>query len=81
MADSYNFTHKNRGVALLFVHEHFDDNHNTRKGIDNDTDSLKIILTALGFEVRIYVDLKRAEIVTVIANGNLFFIDIYAEIM
>ncbi|GLV32757.1 Death related ICE-like caspase [Carabus blaptoides fortunei] len=68
MADSYNFRHKYRGVALIFVHKHFEDKCEARKGIEYDTISLKTILIAFGFEVRIYADLSRTEIVTIIAN-------------
>lgn len=58
-------SHKNRGYALIFNHEHFED-WKPRPGTKIDCDKLHQTLTNLHFNVIIYKDKKRAEIRTII---------------
>lgn len=75
MADSYNFTHDRRGVALIFIHERFDDSeHKPRNGVEADRKLLQCFLSTLGFEIRMYNDLKLAQITEILTSGNILII-------
>lgn len=72
----YKMNHKNRGLALIFNHETFYSfDMPTRKGTSVDRDRLKRTFTDLGFEVRVYDNLKEAEIRTTLENGELNLTD------
>lgn len=53
----YDMNHKNRGIAMIFNHEHFDGNKR-RLGTDKDRDRLKVSLERFGFDVKVYNDLS-----------------------
>ncbi|NXM58790.1 CASP6 protein, partial [Illadopsis cleaveri] len=63
-AVEYKMNHKRRGVALIFNHERFfwQLRQQDRYGTMADRDSLKRSLTDLGFEVRLFDDLKAADV-------------------
>ena len=50
--------HFHRGKAIIFNHQYFDESLglNDRMGSDVDTNNLKLILTNLEFEVKVYND-------------------------
>lgn len=52
----YDMDNKNRGIALVFNHEHFYENAR-RLGTEKDRDRLKVSLERFGFEVRVFNDL------------------------
>ncbi|CAH0720685.1 unnamed protein product, partial [Brenthis ino] len=55
----YNMNHKNRGMAIIFNHEHFDiHNLRPRTGTNADSDNLSRVLKGLGFRVTIVNNLK-----------------------
>ncbi|XP_029665203.1 caspase-1-like [Formica exsecta] len=54
-AEEYDMNHKRRGVALILNHVHFE-SMSTRKGSVKDSLHLKVSLSKLGFDVRIYTD-------------------------
>lgn len=54
-AEEYDMNHKRRGVALILNHVHFE-SMSTRKGSVKDSLDLKVSLSKLGFDVRIYTD-------------------------
>lgn len=54
-AEEYDMNHKRRGVALILNHVHFE-SMSTRKGSVKDSLDLKLSLSKLGFDVRIYTD-------------------------
>jgi caspase-like apoptosis-related cysteine protease len=59
----YNMTHTRRGIAIIFNHESFDNRSLTvREGTNVDVFNLKYTLKGLGFEVRVYKDLKYNEL-------------------
>ncbi|KFQ86375.1 Caspase-6, partial [Phoenicopterus ruber ruber] len=68
----YKMNHQRRGVALIFNHEHFfwqlmlPD----RRGTLADRDNLKRSLTDLGFEVRLFDDLKVEEVLEKISEAS-----------
>nr|ACU11588.1 caspase-1-like protein [Heliconius melpomene] len=58
-APYYNMNHKNRGIAVIFNHEHFDiHNLKSRTGTNVDCDNLSKVLKSLGFRVTILNNLK-----------------------
>lgn len=69
--DFYNLTHENRGVAIIFNHEYYDDTkYPTREGTNLDRDRLIGTFTDLEFDIRVYNDLKYGEIYTVLNKGK-----------
>lgn len=68
----YNMNHKNRGVALIFNHEEFDDTDwSVRHGTRADCDNLIKTFTALHFDVRVYEDLMKSEVKSILQSGEL----------
>ncbi|XP_023780492.1 caspase-6 [Cyanistes caeruleus] len=71
-AVEYKMNHQRRGVALIFNHEHFfwclmlQD----RRGTMADRNSLKRSLTDLGFEVRLFEDLKAEDVLQKIEEAS-----------
>lgn len=62
-AAEYNMSHKKRGIALIFNHEHFDIySLKTRAGTNVDAENLFKTLIGLNFDVRIRKDLRFSEI-------------------
>ncbi|KAM7052425.1 caspase-6 isoform 2-T2 [Acridotheres tristis] len=63
-AVEYKMNHQRRGVALIFNHEHFFWRLmlTDRRGTMADRDNLKRSLTELGFEVRLFDDLKAEDV-------------------
>lgn len=62
-AAEYNMNHKNRGMAIIFNHENFDDfNDLPRRGSNKDLSRLKKTLESLNFEVESHTDLSANEI-------------------
>nr|AAC32378.1 caspase-6 [Gallus gallus]AAL82386.1 caspase-6 [Gallus gallus] len=63
-AEQYKMNHQRRGVALIFNHEHFFWHLRLpdRRGTLADRNNLKRSLTDLGFEVRIFDDLKAEDV-------------------
>lgn len=68
----YNMNHKNRGLALIFNHERFDNDMKHRSGTQADRERLCETFRALDFDVRIYDDLKQSEILDQLEKGKLF---------
>lgn len=66
----YNMNHKNRGLALIFNHEKYDNNNmSSRDGTHVDCDRLRETLRSLDFDVRIYDDLKLNDILYNLEKG------------
>ncbi|XP_054736450.1 caspase-1-like [Anastrepha obliqua] len=62
-ASEYNMNHKNRGLALIFNHEHFDiPSLKPRQGTNVDCDNLSAALKKLHFQVNTYKDCKLRDI-------------------
>ncbi|NXQ08321.1 CASP6 protein, partial [Vidua macroura] len=62
-AVEYKMNHQRRGLALIFNHEHFFWHLKLpdRRGTMADRNNLKRTLTDLGFEVRLFDDLKKED--------------------
>lgn len=68
----YDMNHKNRGVALIFNHEEFDDTDwSVRHGTRADCDNLIKTFTALNFDVRVYEDLTKSEVKNILQRGEI----------
>ncbi|XP_050345157.1 caspase-1-like isoform X1 [Nymphalis io] len=62
-APFYNMNHKNRGMAIIFNHEHFDIHSlKSRTGTNVDSDNLSKVLKNLGFRVTILHNLKSGDV-------------------
>ncbi|EDW81183.2 uncharacterized protein Dwil_GK11926 [Drosophila willistoni] len=62
-AAEYNMKHKQRGMALIFNHEHFDvPTLKSRAGTNVDCDNLTRVLKQLDFEVTVYKDCRYKDI-------------------
>ncbi|NXN03832.1 CASP6 protein, partial [Sylvia borin] len=72
-AVEYKMNHKRRGVALIFNHEHFYWHLmlSDRRGTMKDRDNLKLSLTGLGFEVRLFDDLKVEDVKQKIKEASM----------
>ncbi|NXK61901.1 CASP6 protein, partial [Sylvietta virens] len=72
-AVEYKMNHQRRGVALIFNHEHFFWHLRLldRRGTMADGDNLKRRLTDLGFEVRVFIDLKAEDVRQKIYEASL----------
>jgi len=65
----YDMNHKRRGKAVIFNHSKFqDNNYPDRDGTEFDVRILDKTYDALGFEVEVYPDFKRADIENAIAK-------------
>ncbi|XP_055298994.1 caspase-1-like isoform X2 [Sitodiplosis mosellana] len=65
----YNMNHKNRGLAVIFNHEEFDDSDwSVRYGTRVDCDNLKTTFTALNFNVRVHEDQTKSEMKNILQN-------------
>lgn len=69
--DYYDTSHPNLGVAVIFNHMNFADNHETRRGSEKDEADLSKSYTDLGFDMRIYRDLTVANIKERLKQGLL----------
>lgn len=58
----YNMSHNKQGFAYIFSHDEFSSNNLKRNAADVDETNLKNCLNNLGFEVRPFKNLKKAEI-------------------
>ncbi|XP_031409132.1 caspase-6 [Meleagris gallopavo] len=72
-AEQYKMNHQRRGVALIFNHEHFFWHLRLpdRRGTLADRNNLKRSLTDLGFEVRIFDDLKAEDVLQKVYEASL----------
>lgn len=62
-APFYNMNHKNRGLAIIFNHEHFDIHSlKSRTGTNVDGDNLSKVLKGLGFRVAVLNNLTAEEV-------------------
>ncbi|XP_028176285.1 caspase-1-like [Ostrinia furnacalis] len=62
-APYYNMNHKNRGMAIIFNHEHFDIHSlKPRTGTNVDSDNLAKVLKSLGFTVTVFHNKKSEDI-------------------
>lgn len=62
-------SHKKRGHALIFNHEHFSSfDVSTRTGTNDDRNNLKETLTSLHFEVTVYNDKRWTEIRSILED-------------
>ncbi|XP_066535526.1 caspase-6-like [Hoplias malabaricus] len=61
LPEEYNMDHKRRGLALIFNQENFSE-HAPRRGTDQDKEALTKRFEELGFEVNVYNDEKRKDI-------------------
>ncbi|XP_053357973.1 caspase-6-like [Clarias gariepinus] len=73
--EEYNMKHKRRGLALIFNQETFywQLMFNPRNGTRADKENLKTRFEQLGFEVKVFNDLKQEEVLEIIkeaANAN-----------
>ncbi|NXE59095.1 CASP6 protein, partial [Calcarius ornatus] len=64
LEEKYRMDHRRRGVALIFNHEHFywQLMMKDRRGTMTDREHLNRTLTDLGFEVRVFDDLKAKDV-------------------
>lgn len=63
-ASEYNMKHKNRGIALIFNHEHFEiPTLKARAGTNVDCENLSTTLKQLDFDVTIHKDCKLRDLV------------------
>ncbi|NWI44305.1 CASP6 protein, partial [Picathartes gymnocephalus] len=71
-AVEYKMNHQRRGVALIFNHEHFFWHLKLldRRGTMADRNNLKRSLTDLGFEVRLFDDLKAEDVLQKIYEAS-----------
>ena len=69
LEDYYDFSNSNRGIALIFNHESFDQ-YSKRNGTRKDGDDLNEVLTYLQFDVRQHMDLKFNEIKSILSEGE-----------
>ncbi|XP_064552626.1 caspase-like [Drosophila montana] len=68
-ATEYNMQHKNRGMAIIFNHEHFEvPTLNSRAGTNADCANLSRVLKQLGFDVSVYKDCRYSEILSTIKD-------------
>ncbi|NXE34778.1 CASP6 protein, partial [Ptilorrhoa leucosticta] len=72
-AVEYKMNHQKRGVALIFNHEHFFWRLTLpdRRGTMADRNNLKRSLTDLGFEVRLFEDLKAEDVLQKIYEASM----------
>ncbi|KAF7710042.1 caspase-6-like isoform X1 [Silurus meridionalis] len=70
--EEYNMNHKRRGLALIFNQENFywHLRLNSRNGTNADRDNLKRRFEQLDFEVRVYDDKKRDDILRIITEAS-----------
>ncbi|XP_050075216.1 caspase-1-like [Anopheles maculipalpis] len=61
----YDMRHEQRGVAVIFNHKHFF-HLNKRHGTETDCSNIRQVLSDLQFEVRVYDDLMRNELIQVL---------------
>lgn len=68
----YKMDHPNRGLAVIFNHEHFDPivRMNRRVGTEKDVINLRNYLGRLGFTVRVFQDLTVMEIKQTLFKGE-----------
>uniref|UniRef100_A0A8W7PJM0 Uncharacterized protein n=1 Tax=Anopheles coluzzii TaxID=1518534 RepID=A0A8W7PJM0_ANOCL len=59
--ENYDTSHRNRGTALIFNHVNFESNAK-REGSNKDRDEIKKELLQLGFDARVFNDLKKQEL-------------------
>ncbi|NXS15144.1 CASP6 protein, partial [Mystacornis crossleyi] len=71
-AEEYKMNHQRRGVALIFNHEHFSWRLTLpdRRGTMADRNNLQRSLTDLGFEVRLFDDLKEEDVLQKIDEAS-----------
>ncbi|XP_023164047.1 caspase [Drosophila hydei] len=66
-AAEYNMRHKNRGMAIIFNHEHFTvQSLKARAGTNVDCENLSRVLKQLDFDVSVYKDCRYQEILSTI---------------
>jgi len=67
----YNMTHKNRGQAIIFNHEHFNiDKLKARTGTEVDAKNLEATLISFGFEVQMYHNLDYRSLKRIVDKGK-----------
>lgn len=67
----YNMKHPKRGKALIFNHDFFSNNKLQRRGESKiDCQNLSDTLKRLGFDIKVYDNLKHKEIVKTLEKGN-----------
>ncbi|XP_032042915.1 caspase-6 [Aythya fuligula] len=71
-AEQYKMTHRRRGVALIFNHEHFywQLMLPERRGTSADGNNLKRSLTDLGFEVRDFENLRAGDVLQKVREAS-----------
>jgi Caspase domain len=74
----YDMNHGHRGIAVVFNHEHFE-NNKRRYGTDKDRDQLVISLERFGFDVKVYNDLSGDEMEEEMHRSMSDFYDILNE--
>ena len=65
----YDYSNANRGIALIFNHEYFDDKPR-KEGTKKDGDDLKAVLEELQFDVRYHMNLKVNDIFDILFKGK-----------
>ena len=73
-AKYYNFNHSNRGIALIFNHEHFavmNKDLPQRLGTNVDCENIVNSLQNLSFDVKSFKDLRYLDILSEINAGRI----------
>lgn len=66
----YNMQHKNRGIAMIFNQKKFRRNdRSARIGTEIDRDRLRVVLEDLNFEVKVFNDLRSADVIQELEKG------------
>ena len=61
---------KNRGIAIIFNHQKYEQEKSERAGAEKDRDRLKNVLETLKFDVRVFNDLTLQEISDQLGKGE-----------
>lgn len=64
----YKMNHQKRGLAYIFNHQNFE-KCDERHGTEQDANRLKITLEGLNFEVHVFTDLDKIEVMDEVNKG------------
>ena len=76
-SDCYDFTHRQRGFAVVIVNKNFPrgSGMNKRRGWKKDMSRMKTLFHKLQFRVKCYKDLKGKAMIQKIYNGKIHLFD------
>lgn len=68
----YNMNHENRGIALIFNHENFEDSSRSRRRTGTHMDKNRLIstLNRLSFNIKVFDDLTRSDLLETCKKGK-----------